>query len=472
MKKKLRLNLSHFLLAILLLGQHSLQAGPEASSSATAAATPPPQADWLTTWPTQDYMLGDWDGYRTKLSKEDGVDFEFDYFSAIPTNLDGGIQTGSVYEGGLLATADIDFEKLTGFHGGDFHVSSLFIHGTHFSSQDVGDVNQVSLLDLTHSLRLWELYYEQKLWNDKVSIKFGELDIDRDFIVPDLYNSLSSINFLNQTFFYPTMAFNVFERPFLPNEHHGLASTPFATPGVRVRVDPTSHFYAQAGVYGGDPDQSYHGTAFNLTEQSGELSYFELGYRPNMAPGDRGLPGSYKLGAYFQTGDFSDNDALQAAFGLPSSGAVYHDNYGIYFLGEQTLYRAVGPDDPAQKGLVGFVRGGYAPPDRNLYEWGADGGFVYRGPIPGRDYDTCGIAFSYLGVSDEVQNVQRTIDNAVPGAFPIGDYEGVIEADYKVQLTAWMTVQASLQRVIHPGAQLTQKIPDATVLILQTGLRF
>ena len=471
------------LLSLLIAGTCSLKAQSVSATTSSSTATPPPptsptaapQVDFqagLAHWATQDYLFGDWDGYRTKLSKEYGIDFEFDYFSAVPTNFDGGFRTGTVYEGGLLATADIDFGKLAGFEGGHFHVGSLLIHGHPFSSEYVGDANQVSLLDLTHSLRLWDLWYEQKLLHDKLSIKFGLLGIDRDFIVPELYSNLGSINFLNQTFFYPTMAFNVFGRSFLPDEHHGLASTPFTTPGVRVRIDPDPHFYAQAGVYGGDPDRSYHGTEFDLNEQGGALSYFELGYRPQMAPGDQGMPGSYKIGAYYQTGRFSDNDALQGVFGLPSSGQTYQDNYGIYFLGEQTLYRPVGPQDPAQKGLVGFVRGGYAPPDRNLFEWGADGGLVYRGLIPTRDYDTCGIAASYLAVSRDLIDAQKTVDDASPGALPTGNFEGVVEVDYKIQMTAWMTVQASYQRIFHPGAQLSQVTPDANVVIIQTGLRF
>jgi carbohydrate-selective porin OprB len=50
------------------------------------------------------------------------------------------------------------------------------------------------------------------------------------------------------------------------------------------------------------------------------------------------------------------------------------------------------------------------------------------------------------------------------------DHEGVIELDYKVQATAWWTVQASLQRVFHPGG--SSAIHDATAFILQTTLRF
>ena len=220
--------------------------------------------------------------------------------------------------------------------------------------------------------------------------------------MPEYYNSLASINFLNQTFFYPTMGFDVYDIAGLPPRHHGLAATPNAAPGARLRWDVLPQFYAQAGVYGGDPDQTYSGTRFNLSEDEGVLSYYELGYRLNQLKTDTGLAGSYKLGAWFHTGSFDDvydgvTAAVLTAGGLPAPPVRLHqDNYGVYFLAEQQLYREIGKADPAQQGLVGFFRVAGAPADRNLAQFGVDGGFVYKGLIPKRDWDTLGIAASYL----------------------------------------------------------------------------
>src|SRR5262249_30274421 len=77
-------------------------------------------------WATQDYMLGDWGGARTKL-KDKGVDFEFVYFGAVPSNVGGGIKQGSVYEGGFLMTLDLYSDKLAGYDGGQFHAGGLSI---------------------------------------------------------------------------------------------------------------------------------------------------------------------------------------------------------------------------------------------------------------------------------------------------------------------------------------------------------
>jgi carbohydrate-selective porin OprB len=83
-----------------------------------------------------------------------------------------------------------------------------------------------------------------------------------------------------------------------------------------------------------------------------------------------------------------------------------------------------------------------------------------------------------LKISDEVGQAQRDINSTVESLggtaiFPkIADYEAVIELSYKIQVSAWWTVQPSVQRVIHPGARTLTDTPDATVFIVQTTLRF
>jgi len=438
----------------------------------------------------QDYLLGDWGGLRTKL-KDHGVDFEFVYFGAVPSNVGGGLKEGSVYEGAAMMLMDLDSEKLVGYPGGHFHVGGLSIHnGPEFSANYVGDLNKVSLLDFPDTLNLWELWYEQKFLDDKISLKFGQLAIDRDFIVSDYYNSLAGITFLNQTFFFPTLAFNVYDQPYFPAGQHALASTPYGTPGVRLRIDPTENAYFQVGAYSGNPDRTRGGTGFPLSEAYGALIYAEAGLKINQSKDAEGPPGNLKLGGYYHTDDFYDE--YQGAFvaldnflvahgqsplGIYTTATTHSGNYGAYFLAEQVLWREIGKEDPAQQGLTGFFRVEGAPPDRNLASFGVDGGLVYKGLIPKRDWDTVGVALSYLQVSDDLRRAQRDINTVLTGfgappAFStLADYEGVLELNYKAQLTAWWTLQTSVQRVFHPGARIQQNVPDAWAVIVQTSFR-
>ena len=102
----------------------------------------------------RDYLLGDWFGMRKKLSDR-GIDFEFFYGGSLPDNLDGGLKRGSEYEGGLLMMLDLDSQKLAGYEGGQFHVSSIWLNRTKaFSENYVGDLNKVNLLDFNRGFRL------------------------------------------------------------------------------------------------------------------------------------------------------------------------------------------------------------------------------------------------------------------------------------------------------------------------------
>ena len=448
---------------------------------AAEPTAPPTEKSAFMQFLEQDYLFGTWGGKRTWL-QEHGVDFEFVYFGAWPRNMQGGRETGQVYEGTLMALLDLDSERLLGYNGGHLRVSGLSIHnGARFSATYVGDLNQVSLLDFPDSLRLWELWYEQKMFSGKLSLKVGQMAIDQDFIVPEYYLSLASLNFLNQTFFYPTVAFNVYDQDIdgFPRGHHGLASTPYGAPGARVRYNPTERCYVQAGVYDGNPDRFGDGTRINLHEEEGALAYFEIGYRLNGATGDTGLPGNYKLGSWYHTDDFFDIETTARSMVLGGTPEMHSGNWGVYFLADQTLYRENEPDqDPARQGLAGFFRVAYTPPDRNIAPFGIDGGLVYKGLFPTRDWDTFGVAFSYLEMGDDVAEGQRFIDAALEsvdlpprfGPNGIVDYEAVLEVSYRAQLTAWWTLQPDFQYVMHPGG--SRQYDDAFVFSLFTTLRF
>ena len=418
----------------------------------------------------RDYLLGTWGGLRTQLSRH-GVDFEFFYIASNPYNLDGGIKTGSAYEGAFLMLLDLDSKKLAGYDGGHLHVGGVSLHGyDHFSDIHIGDLNKVNLIDFPNGARLWELWYEQKFWDGKVSLKFGQMAIDQDFLMAEFYNSLASINLLNQTFFYPTLAFNVYNIPGFPGPKHALASSPYGAPGVRLKVNATEQLYVQVGAYDGYPDQT-DGTGVKLSADEGALVYFETGYRLNQGKEDTGPPGNFKLGGFYHTSDFPDNlSVFKAQIGAGS--VTFHPNtYGTYFLADQTLFREVGKDDPAQQGLIGFFRLTGAPPDRNLTQFGVDGGLVYKGLIPKRDYDSLSLAASYLQMSDDVREGERLINSVAPGTFSkLADYEAVVEMTYKAQMTAWWTLQASVQRPIHPGGSAA--IRDSWAFILASTLRF
>lgn len=111
-----------------------------------------------------------------------------------------------------------------------------------------------------------------------------------------------------------------------------------------------------------------------------------------------------KLGSYYHTSEFTA--AYEGVFYVASLNPApqkHRGNYAGYLSAEHQLYLENGKADLAQQGLVGFFRALDAPSDRNLTQLELDSGFVYRGLIPTRDWDSLAVAYSYLGFSDDLR---------------------------------------------------------------------
>ena len=98
----------------------------------------------------------------------------------------------------------------------------------------------VSNLEATDATRLFELWFEQHLYDDKLLVKFGQLAADEEFVTSD-----GGGFFLNGTWGWPS--YTAADMP------SGGPAYPLATPGVRVAVAPTDKLTVLAAVYNGDP---------------------------------------------------------------------------------------------------------------------------------------------------------------------------------------------------------------------------
>jgi carbohydrate-selective porin OprB len=81
-------------------------------------------------------------------------------------------------------------------------------------------------------------------------------------------------------------------------------------------------------------------------------------------------------------------------------------------------------------------------------------------------------------MSDDIRDAQKLANSFAPGTYPkLADYEGAIELSYKAQMTAWWTMNLSIERVLHPGGRVYSFAPigqgkDAWAFILASTLRF
>ncbi|HVY56029.1 MAG TPA: carbohydrate porin, partial [Thermodesulfobacteriota bacterium] len=220
-------------------------------------------------------------------------------------------------------------------------------------------------------------------------------------------------------------------------------SNPDSALGARVRVQPSGEFYLAAGAYNADPDAARNGdvsinTDFTFAE--GVILVSEAGYTPD--GGSSGLKGEYKLGAYYDTGQFDE---------LSDAEETRNGNYGFYVIASQMVYAE--PSDVNQ-GLTLWGASTFAPEDDiNLFPFFLSGGFSYEGPLPGRNEDTAAFGIAYGKISPDFED---------------GDYEIGIEGTYIIQLTPWLDLQPDLQYIIHPGG--SSGIPNALVAGMQLSL--
>ena len=410
--------------------------------------------------------LADPGGVRGALAAR-GITFAVNYTSDVLGNVSGGVKQSTHYVGLVEVGVVVDLEKFAGWRGLTFHADVFQIHGTSISGENLGSLAAVSNIEAYPSTRLFELWLEQKLLDDKLSIRFGQLAADAEFFIAE-----GGGNFINSTFAWTTISSD--------NIPIGGPIFPIATPGVRVSFEPNDNLKIMAGLWNGDPvgpcredldpgQCNEHGLDFRLEDPP--LLLIEAAYSYNKE--GSGLPGTIKIGGWRHFDDFDDlrrNDSggLIAGGGDPLS---HEGNHGLYAVIDQMIYRLPGEGDP--KGISIFGRVAGSPSDRNQIDVYADAGVVFSGLVPTRPSDAIGVAFAYSGISDNASGFDRDSLLSV-----IRDYESVLEISYIAEVVPGFALQPDFQYFWNPGGNVpdpddpAKAVPNAAVFGLRTTINY
>lgn len=406
----------------------------------------------------QQYLTGDWNGLRSALERQ-GVTFTFNDTTDFLANVTGGIKPGAAGLGAFQPKVDLDLQKLAGWEGDRIHVHGLITYGPPFSAYYLGNILAVSNLEAGPMARLYALWYEHNAPNDLWSVRAGLLLADSQFLLSD-----TASNFINNAISWPTfLAAN------LPASGPAF---PLPAPGIRVRVQPRDDWQFQAAVFSGDPsgaDGSNQpaplptGTVFSFS--GGAFIIAEASYLLNQGKNASGLPGAYRFGTWYHTSArFADQrfDNNGVSLASPQSTGIpleHTGDGGVYGVIDQMLYRVPGTTD---QGLSGFVRAGGVPNDRDLINFYADGGFVYKGLVPRRPDDKIGIAAMFARVGNNARGLDAdTAFFSGNPSFPERSSETVIDMMYQAQLTQWWMLQPDLQYIFNPGGGVLN--PDGSL---------
>lgn len=388
-------------------------------------------------------LTGDWHGYRNWL-RDQGVTFTMSQTSDVLGNVSGGVKRGMAYDGLFQLQGDFDMGRLAGWTGGAIHISGYAIQGQGLSGKDVGNLLTATSVEADPGFRLGEFYLSQSLMNNMVTVKIGQILADQNFAI-----SNTASLFVNSTFGWPGI--------FAADLPGGGPAYPFAVPGAQIIIKPDDAWTLQAAVFNGsptgsDPDGNANGLGFPIGD--GVLAIAEAAYAYTPGKGEPGLPGTYKIGAWYNSQQFDSLSTASNGVSLAdplSSGSPRRlsGNFAVYAVVDQTLWQE---PDSTDKGLNGFVRIAVAPQqDRNSMNWYFDLGLAYKGLLPGRDDDTAGVSFAYASMSSGMSD-QVKAENAFTGTSqPVPSSEAVIEATYQAAVTPWLTAQPFFQYVIRPG---------------------
>jgi len=396
-------------------------------------------------------------GVRRALSRH-GVEVGGIYYGEVFGNW-GGFDQGVEYDGVLELYLNADMNRLGLWKGLCFHVDGFQIHGNSITAANIGSLMPVSNLEATDATRLFELWFEQHLFDDRVSVKIGQLSADTEFVISE-----GGGYFLNGTWGWPSIT-----AADLPS---GGPAYPLATPGVRVAVNPNEKLGLMIGVYNGDPAPSCasddpqvcnpHGLDFELDDDP--LLMAEGVYRYNQ---NGRLPGAVKIGGWnhfgtFEHQRFDSGGALIAVTG--NAGRPLEHNWGLYGIVDQLVWRVPGSEGPQGVGVFARVIG--APEDRNLIDFYTDMGVTFTGMIPSRPNDAFAIGFAYTNISDEVTAFD--VDFGKPVA---RNYEALIEIVYTYEVKPGWVLQPDFQYLFQPGGNVGG-FKDAAVLGARTSISF
>src|ERR1700722_83105 len=226
-------------------------------------------------------------------SEEKGITFTGEYTGEILSNLSGGIKEGTIYEGLLKLTLQLDLKKI-GWEGASIFASALYPHGNGLSKDYTGDFNILSSIDAYDSVRLFELWFQQKLFGDKMSIRIGQMSADLEF-----YQSIWANIFVNSCYGpFPTISMGT-----------NLPIYPFGGLGTRIDYYPTPNTFVRTAVFDSNPgDQAtndQHGTRFHLSPSAGVIVIAETGYQVTPSSANKGRQESYTIGAYYDSREFT-----------------------------------------------------------------------------------------------------------------------------------------------------------------------
>ncbi len=215
------------LLAMVLVARAQSDIVQDGGETQPVAPAPPPPTDKG----FQDKATGKWWGARQQL-QDAGIAINGSLVLEGFKNFQGGLSTSKLLGASTFdLNLSLDTEKALDWQGGKFYVDLEDHAGDNPSTALVGDLQVFDKLNTAPYLQVFELWYQQTLFDDRLRLKIGKVDANTEFSVVE--NGLPFLNSSSQV----SPALFV------------LPTTPAPMPGVNVFFSPVRSYYAAFGAY-------------------------------------------------------------------------------------------------------------------------------------------------------------------------------------------------------------------------------
>jgi porin len=366
--------------------------------------------------------------------------------------LSGGAQPGKwSWNSALIIGANLDAEKLLNWKGASFGVQFLQFNGQNTNGQ-AGSVQGYNSLPGAKPLNrseLYQLWYRQTLFDDKIIFRIGKMLPTYDF-----NNVARPVPTQDQTLEIPAVTGLLYTPVFVnPTLLGAIGGYYNSVSGLTVTVAPTRNSYLNYGLYDGNvalgvqtglTGPHFNGYYFNILEAGVDWVVAER------------YPGEFGAGGWYQTG---------VLHGSP--GVLQNGTGGFYLFGGQRIWgRSTGSPSPDGKNAVPAAEGQKASIS-TFVQFGLNNsetlpvkeyfglGFTGFGLVPHRPDDSLGVgmAWSWLNPS------------------PFGrSNELMFQGYYQTHLYAGTFFQPALSYIPNPG--VNTKFDGAWALTFRFTLLF
>jgi len=268
----------------------------------------------------------------------------------------------------------------------------------------------------------------------------------------------------------------------------GGPAPPLAAMGVRLKAILNDNITLLGAVFDGNAagpgtdnpeSRDRYGVNFRVTDPPLILGEAQFAY--NQEKTSSGLPGTVKLGGWYNAGSFNDqrfasNGLSQAAPNATLLPAQVKSDFGVYSVFQETLALFAGKE--SERGIGVFARVSASPSDQNSIELYADGGVDIIGPSASRPNDHIGVAIAYTRISDRARALDRDFEVLDHDPRPVRSAETLLTATYLAEIRKGWTIAPTVQYVINPGGGyvtnggMPTAVKNAVVLGARTVLNF